>query len=147
MFEEKEAKQPHDLFVKKFFSIPRRAIELFKLSLPQDLLEILDIEKLEVMQSVHEKTGKRTEKAIHNDLLFKIPLKSGEADAHLLFEHKSYQEKKIFEQIQENIEAIRNSVLLSFPMFCTGGRPSGPMRRVYQRVGGRKRNGEYWRHS
>ena len=112
----KGKKQEHDTFVRDYFSKPRKAIELLRLALSRELLEILDIEKLKVIPENHFKRGRER----RADLLFRIPLKpyarrrpgrkGAEPVVYLPMEHKSYQEKEIYGQVQDTIDAIRENV-------------------------------------
>ncbi|WP_082270746.1 Rpn family recombination-promoting nuclease/putative transposase [Leptospira interrogans] len=83
------------------------AISFFKNSLPEKVIELLDLNRLELTQSSFISENLKEEQT---DLLFQIPLKSGKkANVYLLFEHKSYLDEAVFSQLLGYISAIYKS--------------------------------------
>ena len=99
--------QEHDSFVRDYFSKPDRARDLFRIALSRELREILDIDKLAMCPDNYFKRGRER----RPDRVYRIPLKSSsERFVYLPMEHKSYQEKEIYDQVQDTIDAIRESI-------------------------------------
>ncbi|EKR98194.1 hypothetical protein LEP1GSC125_1045 [Leptospira mayottensis 200901122] len=83
------------------------AILFFKNSLPENVIELLDLNELELTQSSFISESLKEEQT---DLLFQIPLKSGKkTNVYLLFEHKSYLDEAVFSQLLGYISAIYKS--------------------------------------
>ncbi len=79
---------PHDRLIRETLQDKKDAISFFKNSLPEKVIELLDLKRLELTQSSFISENLKEEQT---DLLFQIPLKSGKkANVYLLFEHKSY---------------------------------------------------------
>lgn len=94
----------HDLFVDNIFSGKEESIEYFRVTLPEKVLEILDIEKLEDTKKsfISEKL-----KESITDKLYRIPLKNGgEIYSYILFEHKSYLDPNIYTQLLRYLAEI-----------------------------------------
>ncbi|MCL8266977.1 Rpn family recombination-promoting nuclease/putative transposase [Leptospira weilii] len=69
----------------------------FKNTLPPEVVKLLDLENLELSESSFISEELKQEQT---DLLFQIPLKSGnKLNVYLLFEHKSYLENAIYIQL------------------------------------------------
>ncbi|WP_308859550.1 Rpn family recombination-promoting nuclease/putative transposase [Leptospira interrogans] len=82
-------------------------MSFFKNSLPEKVIELLDLNGLELTQSSFISENLKEEQT---DLLFQIPLKSGKkANIYLLFEHKSYLDEAVFSQLLGYISAIYKS--------------------------------------
>ncbi|WP_236713502.1 Rpn family recombination-promoting nuclease/putative transposase [Leptospira interrogans] len=82
-------------------------MSFFKNSLPEKVIELLDLNRLELTQSSFISENLKEEQT---DLLFQIPLKSGKkANVYLLFEHKSYLDEAVFSQLLGYISAIYKS--------------------------------------
>jgi predicted transposase/invertase (TIGR01784 family) len=88
---------PHDTFIKRIFANKEDAISFFRATLPSDVLEILEIDKLE---QTKETFLPKNQNQSQTDILWKIPTRRGkEIFIYLLFEHKSYHDPKIFFQL------------------------------------------------
>ncbi len=98
---------PHDRLIRETLQNKEDAISFFKNSLPEKVIELLDLKRLELTQSSFISENLKEEQT---DLLFQIPLKSGKkANVYLLFEHKSYLDDSIFSQLLGYISAIYKS--------------------------------------
>ncbi|UOG32267.1 Rpn family recombination-promoting nuclease/putative transposase [Leptospira noguchii] len=98
---------PHDRLIRETLQNKEDAISFFKNSLPEKVIELLDLNRLELTQSSFISENLKEEQT---DLLFQIPLKSGKkANVYLLFEHKSYLDDSIFSQLLGYISAIYKS--------------------------------------
>ncbi|WP_347814918.1 Rpn family recombination-promoting nuclease/putative transposase [Leptospira noguchii] len=98
---------PHDRLIRETLQNKEDAISFFKNSLPEKVIELLDLNGLELTQSSFISENLKEEQT---DLLFQIPLKSGKkANIYLLFEHKSYLDDSIFSQLLGYISAIYKS--------------------------------------
>jgi predicted transposase/invertase (TIGR01784 family) len=96
--------QSHDPFIRGFLSNKQEATDFFIGSLPEKIITLLQLEKLEL--SKESFIGKELDES-RTDLLYKVPLKSGSsAYIYLLFEHKSYYDPKIFTQLLEYLSKI-----------------------------------------
>nr|WP_235595279.1 Rpn family recombination-promoting nuclease/putative transposase [Leptospira noguchii] len=99
---------PHDRLIRETLQNKEDAISFFKNSLPEKVIELLDLNRLELTQSSFISENLKEEQT---DLLFQIPLKSGKkANIYLLFEHKSYLDDSIFSQLLGYISAIYKSL-------------------------------------
>nr|WP_232397949.1 Rpn family recombination-promoting nuclease/putative transposase [Leptospira kirschneri] len=98
---------PHDRLIRETLQDKEDAISFFKNSLPEAVIELLDLNRLELTQSSFISENLKEEQT---DLLFQIPLKSGKkANVYLLFEHKSYLDEAVFSQLLGYISAIYKS--------------------------------------
>ncbi|ULG94573.1 Rpn family recombination-promoting nuclease/putative transposase (plasmid) [Leptospira interrogans] len=98
---------PHDRLIRETLQDKEDAISFFKNSLPEKVIELLDLNRLELTQSSFISENLKEEQT---DLLFQIPLKSGKkANVYLLFEHKSYLDEAVFSQLLGYISAIYKS--------------------------------------
>ncbi len=98
---------PHDRLIRETLQNKEDAISFFKNSLPEKVIELLDLKRLELTQSSFISENLKEEQT---DLLFQIPLKSGKkANVYLLFEHKSYLDEAVFSQLLGYISAIYKS--------------------------------------
>jgi len=96
----------HDPFIRKILSNKQEALDLFIATLPENISEHLLLDKLELIQESF--LGNNGEES-RTDLLYKIPLKNGSSTyIYLLFEHKSYYDKKIYVQLLEYLSKIYN---------------------------------------
>lgn len=96
----------HDPFIRKVLSNKQEALDLFIATLPENIVENLELDKLELIQESF--LGSHHEES-RTDLLYKIPLKNGSSSyIYLLFEHKSYYDKKIYVQLLEYLSKIYN---------------------------------------
>jgi predicted transposase/invertase (TIGR01784 family) len=99
----------HDPFIRKILSNKQEALDLFIATLPENISEHLLLDKLELIQ---ESFLGNTQEESKTDLLYKIPLKNGSSTyIYLLFEHKSYYDKKIYVQLLEYLSKIYNRQL------------------------------------
>ncbi|MDI7219925.1 Rpn family recombination-promoting nuclease/putative transposase [Leptospira santarosai] len=98
---------PHDRLIRETLQDKEDAISFFKYNLPKNVQDLLDLNKLELSQSSFISENLKEEQT---DLLFQIPLKSGEkTNVYLLFEHKSYLDDSVFSQLLGYISAIYKS--------------------------------------
>jgi len=94
-------KNAHDRFFVKVFSDKENIKSFLKISLPTGMLNVLDFSKIEFDLKSYI-TGEI--KGFFSDMVVKIRMiaekeKKVDADIYFLFEHKSYQDKKIFIQL------------------------------------------------
>lgn len=102
-----EVNNPHDRLIRETLQDKIEAISFFRRTLPPEVVELLDLEKLELSESsfVSEEL-----KAEQTDLLFRIPLRSGnQASIYILFEHKSYLDNTIYIQLLGYLTEIYRS--------------------------------------
>ena len=96
----------HDPFIRKILSNKQEALDLFIATLPENISEYLLLDKLELIQESF--LGNNGEES-RTDFLYKIPLKNGSSTyIYLLFEHKSYYDKKIYVQLLDYLSKIYN---------------------------------------
>uniref|UniRef100_UPI000774D7F1 Rpn family recombination-promoting nuclease/putative transposase n=1 Tax=Leptospira weilii TaxID=28184 RepID=UPI000774D7F1 len=92
-----EVNNPHDRLIRETFQDKKEAATFFKNTLPPEVVELLDLENLELSESSFVSEELKQEQT---DLLFQIPLRSGNrTNVYLLFEHKSYLENSIYIQL------------------------------------------------
>ncbi|MFQ3851660.1 Rpn family recombination-promoting nuclease/putative transposase [Leptospira interrogans] len=92
-----EVNNPHDRLIRETFQDKKEAAIFFKNTLSPEVVKLLDIEKLELSESSFISEELKQEQT---DLLFQIPLKSGnKTNVYLLFEHKSYLDNSIYIQL------------------------------------------------
>ncbi|ULH29306.1 Rpn family recombination-promoting nuclease/putative transposase [Leptospira weilii] len=92
-----EVHNPHDRLIRETFQDKKEAVIFFKNTLPPEVVKLLDLENLELSESSFISEELKQEQT---DLLFQIPLKSGnKLNVYLLFEHKSYLENAIYIQL------------------------------------------------
>jgi predicted transposase/invertase (TIGR01784 family) len=95
--ENKESIQPHDWFFKQVFSNSKNVQDFLSIFLP-DLSQKIQLSSLELVPS--EKFSNNQKKHFL-DLLYKCKLKDKEAYIRLIFEHKSYVDKKLPLQLMQ----------------------------------------------
>ncbi|EMK25335.1 Rpn family recombination-promoting nuclease/putative transposase [Leptospira kirschneri] len=111
-----EVNNPHDRLIRETLQDKIEAISFFRKTLPPEVVELLDLEKLELSESSFVSEELKSEQT---DLLFRIPLRSGnQASVYILFEHKSYLDNAIYIQLLGYLSEIyrsqqRNSEKLS----------------------------------
>ncbi|WP_078128282.1 Rpn family recombination-promoting nuclease/putative transposase [Leptospira alexanderi] len=92
-----EVNNPHDRLIRETFQDKKEAAIFFKNTLPPEVVKLLDLENLELSESSFISEELKQEQT---DLLFQIPLKSGNrTNVYLLFEHKSYLDNSIYIQL------------------------------------------------
>ncbi|EQA60612.1 transposase, YhgA-like family [Leptospira alexanderi serovar Manhao 3 str. L 60] len=92
-----EVNNPHDRLIRETFQDKKEAATFFKNTLPPEVVKLLDLENLELSESSFVSEELKQEQT---DLLFQIPLRSGnKSNVYLLFEHKSYLENSIYIQL------------------------------------------------
>lgn len=92
-----EVNNPHDRLIRETFQDKKEAAIFFKNTLSPEVVRLLDLEKLELSESSFISEELKQEQT---DLLFQIPLKSGnKTNVYLLFEHKSYLDNSIYIQL------------------------------------------------
>jgi predicted transposase/invertase (TIGR01784 family) len=88
---------PHDITFKEIFSDPKRARELIELSLPENVTKIFD---WKTFTNEEDTFIDENLKEYFSDMLFSLKIKSGnEIKIYILFEHKSYNDKKTWIQL------------------------------------------------
>ena len=95
--ENKESIQPHDWFFKQVFSNSKNVQDFLSIFLP-DLSQKIQLSSLELVPS--EKFSNNQKKHFL-DLLYKCKLNDKEAYIRLIFEHKSYVDKKLPLQLMQ----------------------------------------------
>lgn len=99
----------HDSFVREVLSKKEEAISFFNALLPKEITEHLDLNNLEVEDGTFIDDNFRQ---YYSDILFKVPVKNGNEGSnqnlYLLFEHKSYPDKKIHLQLLKYISEIHS---------------------------------------
>ena len=94
----------HDAIVKDVLSRKEDAVDFFRELLPGEITKNLDLENLEVENGVFVDEKLRE---YFSDMLFKVPTKEGKnQNLYLLFEHKSYPDKKIHLQLLKYMTEI-----------------------------------------
>ncbi len=88
----------HDPFVRNFIAEVKNARDLIRSSFPEELVSILSLDQLELTK---DSFLSKKLKESRSDLLFKVPLKNSDSYVYIyiLFEHKSYHDKKIYTQL------------------------------------------------
>ena len=99
-----EIVNPHDKFFKEVFSHKDAATDLLSNYLPEPLLKLIDLEKLDI---VKDSFIEKELKEFYSDLLYKISLAENPAYLYILFEHKSYPYKLTALQLLEYMTKIR----------------------------------------
>jgi len=95
---------PHNNYVLDIFSRKEESIEFFRVTLPKEVRDLLDLDGLE---DTRESYMDEEHKESRTDKLYKIPMKSGgEAYCYLLFEHKSYLDPDIYTQLLRYLSNI-----------------------------------------
>ena len=94
-------KKAHDRFFIKIFSNTENIKSFLKIALPSSVLRVLDFSSIEFDLKSYV-TGEI--KGFSSDMVVKVKMLSGnnqklDADIYFLFEHKSYQDKRIFMQL------------------------------------------------
>lgn len=81
-----EMNNPHDRLIRETFQDKKEAVTFFKNALLPKVVRLLYLENLELNATSFISEGLKQEQT---DLLFQIPLKSGnQTNVYLLFEHK-----------------------------------------------------------
>ncbi len=92
-----ELHSPHDALIRSMFREKEEAISFFKSTLSEKVIPLLVWEDLKLSNSSYVSPNL---KQSHSDLLFQIPLHSGEdISIYILFEHKSYLDTGIYIQL------------------------------------------------
>nr|WP_276324930.1 Rpn family recombination-promoting nuclease/putative transposase [Leptospira kirschneri] len=73
---------PHDRLIRETLQDKEDAISFFKNSLPEAVIELLDLNRLELTQSSFISENLKEEQT---DLLFQIPLKSGKKQTSIFY--------------------------------------------------------------
>ncbi|MDI7165294.1 Rpn family recombination-promoting nuclease/putative transposase [Leptospira santarosai] len=92
-----EVNNPHDRLIRETFQDKKEAATFLKNTLSPEVVELLDLENLELSETSFITEELKQEQT---DLLFQIPLRSGnKSNVYLLFEHKSYIDNTIYIQL------------------------------------------------
>ncbi len=88
----------HDPFVRNFVAELKNARDLIRSSFPEELVSIFSLDQLVLTKDTF--LSKKLKES-RSDLLFKVPLKNSDSHVYIyiLFEHKSYYDKKIYTQL------------------------------------------------
>ena len=94
-----EIRNPHDAFFKQLFSQPDQAEQFLSTFLPTEISSHLDLMTLE---SQPESFVDADLQSHYSDLLYKVSLHNGQLGyLYLLFEHKSYPDRRAILQLLE----------------------------------------------
>ena len=85
-------KNPHDEFFKAIFSKPENTAEFLRNFLPKEVVDVLDLDSLE---SVKDSLVGKELKSYYSDLLFTVKAGDDSGYVYILFEHKSYKDRKL----------------------------------------------------
>lgn len=98
-------KNPHDKIFKETMSDIETAKDFFRNYLPEELLKLIDLDNISVDKDsyIEKELGE-----YFSDILYKINLLGKESYIYFLFEHKSYNYKKITLQLLEYMIKIWN---------------------------------------
>ncbi len=98
-------KNPHDKIFKETMSDIETAKDFFRNYLPEELLKLIDLDNISVDKDsfIEKELGE-----YFSDILYKINLLGKESYIYFLFEHKSYNYKKISLQLLEYMIKIWN---------------------------------------
>ncbi len=123
--------QPHDHFVREFFSEPARAREFLSAVLPAELADTLDWAQLRGEPATFIDENLREQ---HSDLLFSVPTRASEPQqVYLLFEHKSALDPRLSRQLLGYLARIYAAQNIPAPVialvFYHGDTPHPPGRR------------------
>lgn len=96
---------PHDHYIRRFFSQTEHALELFRHWLPGEVFALFKPESLRLSDASFIDKNQKESRA---DLLFEVDLKSEAsiAQVYCLFEHKSYRDDKIYVQLLKYLARI-----------------------------------------
>jgi len=121
-----EINNPHDKFFKEVFANRDGAEEFLRYYLPENVVELLDLNSLEYTKDTFVDTQL---KEYFPDMLFTIQLRDGSPGyVYILFEHKSYQEPlaafhllrymvKIWEMLLKRREESRFPVIIPLVLY------------------------------
>lgn len=93
-----EIKNIHDKLVKEKLSQKEIAIDFLENYLPKELLEIINLNKIEILKDSYV-TGNLEE--YFSDILYKVKIEEETGYVYVLFEHKSYYDKDVGLQLLE----------------------------------------------
>ena len=97
----------HDAFSKDIFSKKENIRDFFKIALPKDLQEVIDLDNLE---TDNVSLVPDTLKEYFSDLIIHMEIHSDHTkklcDIYILFEHKSYKDKKVYFQLFKYMSAM-----------------------------------------
>ncbi|MGY4687842.1 Rpn family recombination-promoting nuclease/putative transposase [Petrotoga sp. DB-2] len=94
---------PHDLFFKRIFSDKKIARDFLQNYLPQEAVEIVDLDYLTPENNSHVDENLRESLS---DMLYKTKIKGQDGYIYILMEHKSYIEGKVIFQLLRYITSI-----------------------------------------
>jgi len=94
---------PHDRFFQDMFDKKIVAEEFIKNYLPQELLELIDMDKLEISKKSF--VSKHLRKYF-SDVVYRVQLNKHNAYVYCLFEHKSYPDKDVSFQLLQYMVRI-----------------------------------------
>jgi len=94
---------PHDLFFKRIFSDIRIARDFLWNYLPQEAVEIVDLDYLTPEKSSY--VDENLKESL-SDMLYKTKIKGQDGYIYILFEHKSYNDPRVLLQLLKYILSI-----------------------------------------
>jgi predicted transposase/invertase (TIGR01784 family) len=94
---------PHDRLIRETLSRKETAIDFFKNYLPENILELIDTDTIEISK---DSFIEKELADFYSDILYKVEYKGSPGFVYLLFEHKSYQETLIQFQLFGYIHKI-----------------------------------------
>ena len=89
-------KQPHDKYFKAIFGKLDFTKEFLADYLPVELLNIMDMSTIEAQKDTYLDKDLREQ---FSDLLFRVQINNKDSYIYLLFEHKSYRDKRVIFQV------------------------------------------------
>jgi len=118
---------PHDRFFKRIFSDPNIARDFLQNYLPQEAIEIVDLDYLIPENNSH--VDENLKESL-SDMLYKTKIKGQDGYVYILMEHKSYIEGKVIFQLlryitniwEEKYDPKTKKVPIIIPMVIYHGR-------------------------
>jgi predicted transposase/invertase (TIGR01784 family) len=100
--------QPHDTFFKHTFGDKEISKEFIKTYIEEEITREMDLNQLEIIDGTY--IDKKLEKT-YSDILYKTKIKNTDTYIYILYEHKSYPDKKTTFQLLEYINKIMKKTL------------------------------------
>ncbi|PNR96616.1 Rpn family recombination-promoting nuclease/putative transposase [Petrotoga sp. 9PWA.NaAc.5.4] len=121
-----EINNPHDAFFKRNFGDIEIAKDFLKNYLPKNVAQAIDLEHIE------KENGSYVDEEFQNvqsDLLWKTKINNNEGYIYILFEHKSYKDKKVIFQLlkymlkiwEEKYDKTKNKIPIIIPIVVYHG--------------------------
>jgi predicted transposase/invertase (TIGR01784 family) len=100
--------QPHDTFFKHTFGDKEISKEFIETYIDEEITREMDLKQLEIIDGTY--IDKKLEKT-YSDILYKTKIKNTDTYIYILYEHKSYPDKKTPFQLLEYINKIMKKTL------------------------------------